>query len=70
MLNSHGGLRGCSRLFEIQIWSVDEVADYLSVSKGHIYNLVCSRGIPHEKKGRRLYFIPSEIFNWIKEGNL
>lgn len=57
------------KLFDIRIWSVSEVADYLKVSKGHIYNMVSDRKIPHEKKGRRLYFIPSEIFNWIKEGN-
>lgn len=58
-----------TRLFDKLIWNVDEVAEAISVSKGHVYNLVSQRRIPHEKKGKRLYFIPSEILNWIKEGN-
>ena len=56
-------------LFEIQIWTVDQVAKFLNVTKGHIYNLVSRREIPfRKKKGKgRLYFIPQEIFDWINE---
>lgn len=58
-----------SKLFDIQIWTTDEVANYLKVSKGHIYNLVMKRKIPFRKgKGRgKLYFIPQEIYDWINE---
>jgi len=58
-----------SKLFDIQIWTIDDVANYLSVSKGHIYNLVSRNEIPFRKRGKRgkLYFIPQEIFDWIYE---
>jgi excisionase family DNA binding protein len=57
------------KLFEIQIWTVDDVALFLDSSKGHIYNLVSQKMIPFYKKGKRgrLYFIPTEILDWIKE---
>lgn len=57
-------------LFEIQIWTTTDVAMALDCSKGHIYNLVSSKMIPFHKKGKRgrLYFIPSEILEWIKFG--
>lgn len=58
-----------SKLFEIRIWTVDDVAQFLDVTKGHIYNLVSRRDIPFRKRGKggRLYFIPQEIFEWINE---
>jgi excisionase family DNA binding protein len=57
-------------LFEIQIWTTTDVATALDCSKGHIYNLVSLKMIPFHKKGKRgrLYFIPSEILEWIKFG--
>lgn len=57
-------------LFEIQIWTIDDVALVLKNSKGTIYNKVSKNEIPFHKKGKkgRLYFIPSEILEWIKEG--
>ncbi|MBT3585525.1 MAG: helix-turn-helix domain-containing protein [Halobacteriovoraceae bacterium] len=58
-----------SLLFKIRIWTADEVADFLDVTVGHIYNLVNRREIPFKQKGKggRLYFIPQEIFDWIFE---
>ncbi|MBF0297150.1 MAG: hypothetical protein HQK51_00390 [Oligoflexia bacterium] len=40
------------------------------MSTGHICNLTSQMRIPHRKKGKLLYFIPSEINDWINEGNL
>lgn len=60
-----------SKLFEIQIWTVEDVASYLKVSKGTIYNWkYIHNDFPFHQKGKRgrLYFIPSEILEWIKEG--
>lgn len=51
-----------------ELWTVEELSDYLKCSRGHIYNLVCEKEIPHHKKRGMLRFIPSEILNWIKEG--
>jgi|GEM_PF-2059010 excisionase family DNA binding protein len=59
------------KLFEIQIWTIDDLALALNCSKGSIYNKVSKDEIPFHKKGERgrLYFIPSEILEWIKEGD-
>lgn len=55
--------------FTKQIWRIKDTAEYLGVSKGHLYNLVSRREIPFIKKGKLLYFIPSEIENWLLEGS-
>ncbi len=56
-------------LFQKRIWRVTDVAEYLRVSEGHIYNLCSRREIPFVKKGKLLYFIPKEVENWLLQGN-
>lgn len=55
-----------AEIFDIRIWNIDEVAEYMGVSKKHVYNLVSRDEIPFRKKGK-LYFIPREIYDWITE---
>lgn len=57
------------KLFLIHIWQIKDVALFLDCSIGHIYNLCSQKMIPFYKKGKRgrLYFIPSEILDWIKD---
>lgn len=55
-------------LFDIQIWRVDDVAGFLKCSKGHVYNLVNQRRIPFRKRGKMLFFLPTEILEWIEVG--
>ncbi len=57
-------------IFEKRIWTVDEVAYFLGLTKKTIYNKVSRREIPFRKPkgGRRLYFMPDEILNWVEEG--
>jgi excisionase family DNA binding protein len=62
-------VRESNKFFEIQIWRVDDVAEYLGVTPGHIYNLCHRREIPFVKKGKLLYFIHKEIENWVLQGN-
>ncbi len=50
------------------IWSIDDLARITGFRKQTIYNRI--REIPHRKKGRRLFFFPDEILNWIDEGDL
>lgn len=57
------------KLFDKRIWRVSDVAEYLGVSEGHIYNLCSRREIPFVKKGKLLYFIPKEVENWLLQGN-
>ena len=61
------GLRSAS-LFNNQIWRIEDVAQFLRCSTGHIYNLTSKRKIPYRKKGGLLFFIPCEILDWINEG--
>jgi excisionase family DNA binding protein len=63
-------LKQRKELFDMKIWTIDEAALALNCSKGTIYNKVSKDEIPFHKKGKRgrLYFIPSEILDWIKDG--
>jgi len=54
-------------VFNNQIWRISDVAGFLKCSEGHIYNLVYKKRIPYRKKGRLLFFLPSEIMQWIEE---
>lgn len=39
------------------------------LSKSRLYNLVSARGIPHSKRGNKLYFNRSELHAWVAEGH-
>ena len=63
-----GGSIPTSSLFDKRIWRVDDVAKFLGCSKGHIYNLSSDEKIPKIKKGKFLFFIPSEVLEWLLQG--
>lgn len=48
--------------------SVKEVAAYLNIAVPTVYGLVYRREIPHEKRGKRLYFPSKEINEWLQLG--
>ena len=50
--------------------SLEELCDYLpgKPAKATIYAKVQHRQIPHQKMGKRLAFLKSEIDQWIQEG--
>ena len=56
-------------IFNKRIWRIDDVAKFLGCSKGHVYNLSSDEKIPKIKKGKFLYFIPSEILEWLLQGD-
>ena len=56
-------------LFDKRIWRTSDVAEYLGVTKGHIYNLCSRREIPYIRKRGLLYFVPHEIENWLTQGD-
>ncbi len=58
--------QNAKQLFENLIWGIDEVSQFTSYYKGTIYNLVSEGEIPFRKKRGRLWFIPSEVLNWMK----
>ncbi len=43
-----------------------ETAEYLSVSKSHLYKMTSTMQIPHYKPtGKRIYFKQEELENWL-----
>jgi len=45
-----------------------EVAEYLHLSYASIYRLTSNRQIPFSKQGKKLYFLKSEVDEWLKSG--
>ncbi|TYZ10593.1 helix-turn-helix domain-containing protein [Hymenobacter lutimineralis] len=39
------------------------------LSKNTLYALVSKRGIPHSKRGNKLYFNRAELLAWVAEGD-
>lgn len=62
----HLNLCGAESLFDKLIWTIDEVCRFTAYKKGTVYNLVSNGNIPYRKRGKRLFFIPSEILSWLK----
>ena len=48
--------------------SVEEIADYLNVSKDTVYTRLAEGTIPAHKLGRLWRFKPSEVDEWVKSG--
>ena len=47
---------------------IDETVKMVHLSKATIYGLTHRKEIPFHKRGKRLYFLKSEILDWIKSG--
>lgn len=56
-------------LFEMKIWKIDDVVEATGFKKQTIYNKVSNKEIPYRKRGKKLFFIPDEIIDWIHEGD-
>jgi excisionase family DNA binding protein len=51
-----------------RILNIEEAASYLKLSVPTIYGLVSRSEIPNSKKGKRLYFLEDDLFNWVRQG--
>lgn len=49
---------------------VDELGEYLEVSKGTVYTWVASKGMPGHKMGRLWKFKAAEVDDWVKSGGV
>ena len=47
--------------------TIDEVAEYMRVSRFTVYRLAKNRFIPATKIGRQWRFQKEEIFRWVRE---
>ncbi|MDO6604696.1 helix-turn-helix domain-containing protein [Arenibacter palladensis] len=63
-----GGIQPSNDTEEDVFLTIEEVALLISLSKFTIYGLVHKNKIPYHKQGKRLYFLKSEILEWIKSG--
>ncbi|WP_114906617.1 excisionase family DNA-binding protein [Ornithinimicrobium murale] len=48
-----------------RLWTVDELADYLSVPKGYVYKLTSARRIGFLKLGKELRFTDKHIETYL-----
>lgn len=54
--------------YQNDILSANEAAQFIGVSLPTLYGLTSARKIPHNKRGKRLYFDRQELVAWIREG--
>jgi len=53
----------------VERWqSVDEIAEYLGVSKDTVYSWVTSKGMPGHKVGRFWKFKKDDVDTWVRAG--
>lgn len=53
---------------EDRFLTIEETSKIIDLAKPSIYGLVHKNKIPFHKKSKRLYFLKSEILDWIKSG--
>jgi excisionase family DNA binding protein len=53
---------------EIVFMNIEETAKLINLTKPTVYGLVHQKNIPFHKKGKKLYFLKSEILTWIQSG--
>jgi len=53
---------------EDRFLTIDETAKLIDLAKTSVYGLVHKNKIPYHKKSKRLYFLKSEILDWVKSG--
>lgn len=54
-----------------EILTIEEAAEFLSVSKSYLYKQTSAPAIPHYKPtGKRCYFKRSELEAWIRAGRI
>lgn len=55
---------------EQKFLNIDQVSEFIGLSKFTIYGLTHKRIIPHYKNGKRLCFKKSEIADWMASGKV
>ncbi|WP_417237057.1 helix-turn-helix domain-containing protein [Bizionia paragorgiae] len=59
-----------SNIIISKIMDIEQLSNYLGLSKSHIYKLTSSHTIPHSKRGKRLYFDKEVINTWVLENKI
>lgn len=53
-----------------EVFSLNQAAEYVSLSKSAIYKKTSEKNIPHLKKGKKLYLKQSELDEWLTENKI
>ena len=51
-----------------QVGGIELAQEVTRLSKPRLYALVSARGIPHSKRGNKLYFDRAELLAWVTAG--
>ena len=51
-----------------EVGGIELAQEITRLSKPRLYALVSERGIPHAKRGNKLYFTRSELLDWLNAG--
>ena len=51
-----------------RIWFIEDVMEFTGFSKSTVYKMTSRKELPHRKRGKKLFFLPSEVWNWLEEG--
>lgn len=51
-----------------EVGGIELAQEITRLSKPRIYALVSARGIPHSKRGNKLYFNRAELLAWVERG--
>jgi excisionase family DNA binding protein len=53
-----------------EILTVSEAASFLKLQISTLYEKTATRGVPHFKRGNRLYFLRKDLEEWLREGKV
>ncbi len=51
-----------------EVGGIELAQEITRLSKPRLYALVSARGIPHSKRGNKLYFNRTELLAWVEQG--
>lgn len=60
--------KSTSSITSDEVLTVSEAAAFLDLAPQTVYQKVSARELPFSKRGKRLYFLRSELEQWIAEG--
>lgn len=51
-----------------EVGGIELAQEVTRLSKARLYALVSARGIPHAKRGNKLYFSRADLMTWVENG--
>ena len=61
-------LRNSTAAAPPEVGGIELAQQVTRLSKPRLYALVSARGIPHAKRGNKLYFNRAELLAWVEQG--